>query len=284
MSSQDRLTLAFIERRPQSAAEVLHEIQPNEAAEFLGDIPSRIAAAAMSRMAPWAAARCLCLMNPERAALLLGAMHAPAASGLLRIVDRVQTEAILEWLPTRTAQGLRRALEHPIGTVGAWTDQTMPVFVASNMVRETLGWMTAAVEAPPSHIFVVDAEQRLLGAVSTATLSTAPRRSALGTLLDRSVKPLFASLRLVDVANSPAWDQFLALPVTNTQDRVIGGLSRSALRRGLQHDRAPAHATRGQSIFVQLVEAFLSSTTHLAQTLISNGAGRVQPKTTEGER
>ena len=128
MNSHTHLTLAFLERRPESAAPVLAELDPADAAAFLDSVPGRLAAPVLAMMTPWSAARCLELLTPGRAAAVLRRMAYLDATSLLRLIAEDRFETVLAEMTDALAEDFRNSLKYPKGTVGAWMDYTVPTF------------------------------------------------------------------------------------------------------------------------------------------------------------
>lgn len=269
MASTPLLTLAFLESQPRAAARVLQDLAVDDAAGFLADTPPRLAGLALGAMTPWAAARCLREMEPSRAALLVEEIDAAQAAHLLRLLGREHVEHLLQFLPTRTATAYRHSLEFPTGSVGAWTDHAMPVLVEHDRVADALRLLSELQTAAAlSHVFVVDQRRRLSGAVNVRQLLAAAEHTPIGTLMQRPAATLLAQLPISAVAQSPGWDQSLVLPVVNERTVFLGGLTRAALRRGLELDHSQPEVSGDRSITAQLAAAAVVCGAGLVSTLL----------------
>lgn len=257
MPSYPRLTLAFLERQPQSAAKVMEELDPEDAAAFLESVPTRLSGPVVSAMAPWQAARCVALLGQEHAAGLMRRMSYQNATSVLRLLPDERREEIFEELPNRLAKDFQNSLRYPTGTVGAWMDQDVPGFPADSSVADGLKYARQRRNKVGSHLFVLDEGGRFAGAVSLGDLLRNESKAPLTTIMDRSVQPLSNRAMLYAVASLPAWDDYPMLPVVGRRKNLLGGLARTSLREGLSENRMIRNSVAAQSIWAHLSANYL---------------------------
>jgi hypothetical protein len=78
----------------------------------------------------------------------------------------------------------------------------------------------------------------------------------LSDIADRSVKPLSNRGSLNATYANAAWDQLTMLPVVGRKQNLLGGLSRSALQKGLLEHNTGLQIGNPGSIVMQLLAAF----------------------------
>lgn len=236
MPEHPRLTLAFLTHAPNSAAQVLEEIEPEQAAAFLSEIPARIAAPVVGYMSSWMAARTISRLAPDRAAAVLHNLHFHDTSGIVRLIDGGRRGAILDALPARLSKRLQNALTYPAGSVGAWIDPEIPAFPDTAPVADTYRYLSNVPLA--SHLFLHHEEDgRFVGAIPVTALMKSDGARPLAELPIRRIRPLSSRATLSSVAFLDEWDEFLMLPVVGRKETVVGGLSRAGLRKGLHEHR-----------------------------------------------
>jgi magnesium transporter len=237
---------------------VLQELAPQSAAAFLAEIAPALAATVVAEMSSWSAARCLAHMDAARMALVLAAILGPQATHLLRLLEPCLVGRVLGELPSAVAAAYERSMSFPAGSVGAWTDHSMPVFREHDAAQRALDWLREAHAAALSHVFVADEHLRLIGSVPVSALLGASRRAVIAQLMRRPAPYIALQLPLDAAAKSPSWDEYLVLPVLDERGVVIGGLTRSAVRRGLESGHRPARRAE-RSIIAQLLEALVAA-------------------------
>jgi Mg/Co/Ni transporter MgtE len=279
MSSRSRLTLAFLQHDPASAARVLQELDLSAAADFLQTVPARLAAPVVNRMIPFAAARCLEGIAVHRAAAVLRELPGHDGTTLVRLLTETARHGVLAELPATMARRISSSLRYPAGAVGAWIDAQIPALRGDNLVKEALRFLRPGSSV--SHVFLESADDgRYLGAISLVDLVGSRAEARLDELPQNRVAPLSNRATLAAVQRHPGWDEFLALPVIGRRGTVLGGLSRKALREGL-HERHTTHARPDKPIAASLTSALLVTATGLARLAL--GRPETPPRMPEGE-
>ena len=268
MNSVSSLTLAYMEQAPASAAKVLQEMGLGEAAEFLENAPARLAAPVVNNMIPAMGARCLERVAATQSAAILRNLAHHEATTLLRLVRVDMRNAVLAELPTSMAKRLHRSLQHSINSVGAWTDPDIPLLSPEHTVDDALRYLRDTRTA--SHIFLESASNgRFLGAISVHELLSSERVTPLSHLPIHEISPLSSRAALASVAFNAAWDDYLVLPVVGRRQNVLGVLSRTALRRGVQEQHATQ--TNASSVLGNVVAALLLTGAGLMRITIQSG-------------
>jgi Mg/Co/Ni transporter MgtE len=169
------------------------------------------------------------------------------------------------------AKRLNRSLQHAVNSVGAWTDPDIPLLSPEHTVDDALRYLRDTRSA--SHIFLESASNgRFIGAISLHDLLSNERGAPLGQLPIHEITPLSSRAALGSVAFHPAWDDYLVLPVVGRRHNVLGGLSRTALRRGV-HEQ---HTTQidVSSVLGSVVAALLLTASGLMRLTIQSGSLR----------
>lgn len=257
MPEHPKLTLAFLTHAPQSAAQVLEEIEAGHAAAFLEEVPARVAAPVVGCMSSWPAARCIELLGTPRAAAVLYNLPFHDSAGLLRLIGPERRATILDELPARLSRRLHNALTYPASSVGAWIDPEIPAFPDSASVADSFRYLSNAPVA--SHLFLHDEDNgRFTGAIPVTALMRSNGASPLSELPVRRIRPLSSRATLSSVAFLEEWDEFLMLPVVGRRDTVVGGLSRAGLRKGLHEHRRTGDVIPG-SMTGHVLSAFATT-------------------------
>ena len=269
MSSLPPLTLAYLEQAPAGAAKVLQEMGILEAAALLETVPARLAAPVVNSMIPAMSARCLERLTAPRSAAILRDLAHHDATSLLRLMRIEKRNTVLAELPTSMAKRLHRSLQHSMSSVGAWADPDIPLLSPEHTVDDALRYLRDTRTA--SHIFLESASNgRFLGAISLHELLSSERRTPLAQLPIHEITPLSNRAALTTVAFHPAWDDYLVLPVVGRRNNVLGGLSRTALRRGV-HEQHAATVLAPSSVLGNLVAALLLTCAGLIRLAVQSG-------------
>ncbi len=238
MADAQRLTLAYISAHPADAARVLERMPVAESGALFARIPARAAAPVLSAMLPTAAARNLGALEDDAAMALLASLGAQPAVTILRHVAEPRRTRLVEGLPTATAVASRLLLGYSEDTVGAWADPDVTALVAQARVDDALERLRNGSDAPVERVYVIDADERLIGTIEIAALLRAPTSAPLGTLALHPPPVIAANTPLASAVAHRGWERSTALPVIERSERLIGVLRRFALMRALAHGRA----------------------------------------------
>ena len=270
MSKATALTLTYLEQVPAGAAKVLQEIGISEAAAFLDSVPARLAAPVINHMIPAMGARCLERLPPPRGAAILRNLPYHDGASLLRLVRAELRDAILIELPTSAAKRLHRSLQYSVNAVGAWIDPDIPLLSPEHTVEDALRYLRETRTA--SHVFLESASTgRFIGAIGVNALLRGERAAPLGRLPFEPVAPVSNRAALASVAYHRAWDDHLMLPVVGRRHNVLGGLSRTALRRGV-HERHAQAARVPNSVLANLGSAFMLASAGILRLVFQPGS------------
>lgn len=265
MSEQPELTLSFLRRHPEAAAEVLEVLPAETAAGFLREVAPRLAAPVMAAMLPFYAARCLERLDEDFGAELFPAMPAVAAAAVLRRLPLAQTERLLERFPARAAFRLRLLLRYPATTVGAWMEPGVPALPAGVTVCEAWERLREEAEALDRFLYVIDREQRLQGRVAAAELLRADNDMPIERLTVAVPHTLAARGDLAAVVEHAAWRECDPLPVQSRDGRFLGVAHYAVLR----HAETTAFDSRQGTAFgdtlMQLMEAYWTGLSRLIE-------------------
>lgn len=246
MASAETLTLAFLGSYPGRAARVLERLTGPEAAALFARVPARVGGPVMAAMLPPVAARILASLEDPDALALLTDVGAQAAVSVLRHVPEPRRTRLIDGLPTATAVASRMLLGSLEDSVGGWVDPDVIALGADTGVADALARVRRGGEAEVAQLYVVDAGQRLLGTVDLHALLRAPATLALGALMREADGTLSAAAPLSSTAASDAWERAAVLPVLDRDERLLGVLRRSTLRRALA-EAASAERDAGET-------------------------------------
>jgi len=264
------LGIAFLGTHPAEAARVLESLPTREASELFATIPAPLGAGVLAAMLPTAAARILNDLPEEAAVALAAAAGTQSLVAMLRHVEPVRQTHLLARIPAATAVATRMLLGFPDDTVGAWADTAIVVVAASLTAGAALEQARVIPDTELDRVFVVDAEQHLLGWIGLQALLRADPRTTAGSL----ARPVSAVLSVVMPMASArliaAWERVQMLPVLDRDQRLIGVLRRSSLTRSMRaRNRGAAHAEHAESVSGALAQSYWNIVSGLSSATLS---------------
>jgi magnesium transporter len=234
------LATRFAADHPEDAAAVLEQLSFSDAAALLAELHAGEAAQLVAHLSAALAADCLKTMPDRVVASLLGELPIDLAA---RILVRADDEARQRWLaalPEERAEFLRRKLRYPPGTAGALVDPMVLALPEDLSVAEAQKQLRRSAERAYFYVYVVDRDQRLVGALDLRELLLAEPKAPLGAVMRRDVERVPAHADLAAVAAHAGWRDLDALPVVDAAG-VFFGISRHRTMRQLS---APGGASQ----------------------------------------
>lgn len=255
MTDTALLTLSFLRRRPQSAAQILEAVDTASAADYLLSVPPNLAAPVLTAMLPQRSATVAKAAGTDFVLALLPRLAPNTAAAILRRLPVTQTENLLANCPHSTAFKLRLLLRYPITTVGAWMDPSAPVLPGDITIEQA--WQRLRQEGGQlgERIYVIDREQRLLGQISSAVLLATGPTTAITSLLKAAPATLLARGELETALANPHWRESDPLPVLSREQHFLG----VARFVDLFHAHAGVHQRPPESVFTDTLMDLLES-------------------------
>ncbi len=217
---QDRLS----RMHPSDIADILEELAPTEREALFTSLDEETAAETLEEVQPRLQKALLEGMDSERVAGIVEEMDPGAAADLLAELPEERSEAILEEMDPEERQEVEELLEFPENSaagrmttdfVSLGLDKT--VAEAVEMLREFEG-DTETV----SDIFVVNAEQQLVGVISLARLLLAKPDTRMQELLDGHV--VSCGMDAIGKQVAELFDKYnlRSLPVVDETKQMVG--------------------------------------------------------------
>ncbi len=239
----------FVDDHPEEAALVLEQMSFADAAALLAELDPAQGARLVARLSAALAVDCLRSM-PDR--LVAGVLDALPIDLGARVLMRASAETRESWLaglsPERAAF-LRRKLRYPPGTAGALVDPLVLALPEDLSVAEAQKQLRRSAERAYYYLYVVDRDQKLVGALDIRELMLAETKTTLGAVMHRDIQSVSAHADLAGVMAHPGWRDLDALPVVDAGG-VFFGIIRHRMMRQIG---GPAGDQEGQPMVRTLV-------------------------------
>lgn len=163
-------------------------------------------------------------MKPEYAADMLAAMHGDDAVDILNELDERQMSHYFTLMDDESEQRLRELSKHKEGTAGSIMTTDLVSIYETDTAEEAIHKLIykADVAATIYYAFVIDKRHELTGVVSLRTLLSADKQTVVGDLQDINVISISADAHRVKAAKLIKDYNFLALPVVNDHNKLLG--------------------------------------------------------------
>lgn len=209
---------------PGALAAVLPELAPEQAAAVLHLVGGERAAEVMAELSPEDAARLLLQLSRREAAVILAEMDPDDATDVVEELPPAEAENLLGQMEATEAEDVRTLLGYPPESAGG---VMTPEFVAVSpdlTADEALQAIRRVAEEAETiyYVYVTDESNRLLGVLSLRDLVLAHPETPIERLMNPNVVKVAADADREQAARLLAQYGFLAVPVVDAENRLVG--------------------------------------------------------------
>jgi len=217
-------TRALEAMHPADLADIVEELGASDREALFGSLDSEVAAEALSEIDPDIQASILESLSEEKAAEIIEEMDPDEAADVLAEMEEARSDAILEEMDDEPAHDVEELLEHSEDSAGGLMTTEYVTVPHTATVGEAVAAMKGhdyALESTNT-VFLIDADERLWGAVPIARLFLGDPSVPLQSLQDErlvSVPVKEQQERVIAI-----FDKYnlVALPVVDSSKRLIG--------------------------------------------------------------
>jgi sporulation protein YlmC with PRC-barrel domain len=212
------------EMHPSDLAEILEDLAPAEREAVFTSLDEEVAAETLEEVDPKLQKALLEKLDEERIADIVEEMDPGAAADLLAELSEEQSDAILEEMEPEERQEVEELLEFDENSAaGCMTTDFVHVRADATVAQavHTLREFDGDPESVTA-VYLLDEKRILRGVVSLARLVMAQPESRLSVLAEPRVLSCPADLHQNDLAEMFDKYNLHALPVVDTQGRMVG--------------------------------------------------------------
>lgn len=222
MSTTESLVRYYAEAHPESAAHALENEQPEDAAEVIDRLPHSISGPVLENLPPVATAQILEALGPDKSSTLLEGIDAHHAAAVLEHVNHDLRERLLATLPDKRKDLLERLASYAPDTAGAMMDLQVASLPADLTAERAISRLRKAPRQALYYLYVTNRRQKLIGVLGMRNLLLAEPSTPIKEIMHPDITAIPATMVREDVAALMRDKKFLALPVTDESDRLIG--------------------------------------------------------------
>ena len=210
---------------PADIADRLQQLTPDEAVSALRAMPHELAAHVLSEMDEDAAEAVAEKLEPVEAGALLGDMENDEAADIAAAFPRRKRKKILAQLDPAQSCRVEALLKYPEDSAGGIMSDAfiaLPLDGTVGQCQELLRQRGEEDAALPSYLYVTDRDGKLAGVITMRDLIFRKPERLVSEILRRDVKSVRVSEDRETVARLFAQYHYLALPVLDTDNRLVG--------------------------------------------------------------
>jgi magnesium transporter len=242
MARSERPTVALVEAYselyPDEVARALENRPPNEIAAFLEKQPTARAAAVFVRFLPDVAAKTLEAINEDTFRALVPALEPAVAAELLARLEDEKRSTRLELLDARLAKELESLIAYPADSAGSIMDPKVAALHPDSTVKEAIASLRKMRDRRVHHVFLIDADGRLTGAVNLQELAVSDPSQPLRDFVTRTPVSVQATAAQSEAVELFEQHKLTSLPVTDFEGRLQGIIRHGVLVSAFQEETA----------------------------------------------
>lgn len=230
MDADERIRL-LSSLTPESAADVIDEAHPEVAAAMIEDLDSIGAAKIMQEL------------------------QADTQADIVQVMEKESSEAMLSEMDFDSAENVRKLTQYDPESAGGLMDQNTFSFrdtdTAGTVLRRLADEEDAFEQHRGQHPYILDENGKLLGAVSLRNLLRNKRSIKLAEIMVSPAISVLPEANQEDLAIVLHEHPFLAVPVVDEQDVLLGAVSRVTVAEAaleLAEQRALARNRTGDEL------------------------------------
>lgn len=229
--------LALERMHPADLADIVENLGFDDREAIIETMDAEVAAGALSEMDPDVQASILESLETERAAEIIEEMSPDEAANALAELEDETSQEILDEMTGESKDEVSELIEYKNNTAGAMMNTEYVAFQESATIHEAMESLKANEELLESlnTLFLVDAHDRLVGAVPLAKLFFVPGSAPLKELASRTL----IKVKVGEKENriTELFDKYnlLTLPVVDDDNRLEGVITADDVITALRH-------------------------------------------------
>ena len=229
--------LALEKMHPADLADIVENLGPDDREAIIETIDAEVAADALSEMNPDVQASILESLETEKAAEIIEEMSPDEAADALAELEDETSQEILDEMTDESKDEVSELIEYKHNTAGAMMNTEYVALLESATIHEAMDSLKANEELLESlnTLFLVDAHDRLVGAVPLAKLFFRPESVPLKELASETL----IKVKVDEKENciTELFDKYnlLTLPVVDDDDRIEGVITADDVITALRH-------------------------------------------------
>ncbi len=229
--------LALEKMHPADLADIVENLGPDDREAIIETIDAEVAADALSEMDPDVQASILESLETEKAAEIIEEMSPDEAANALAELEDETSQEILDEMTDESKDEVSELIEYKNNTAGAMMNTEYVALQETATIHEAMDSLKANEELLESlnTLFLVDAHERLVGAVPLAKLFFVPGTAPLKELATKTLIKVKVNEKVNRITELFDKYNLLTLPVVDDDNRLEGVITADDVITALRH-------------------------------------------------
>jgi CBS domain-containing protein/sporulation protein YlmC with PRC-barrel domain len=212
------------ELHPADIADIISQVSHKEGATFFNDLDVDVAAEALSELKPETQVDIISEMDTDKAADIIEEMPPDEAADIISDLPVDKAKEILESIEKEEAEDIQELLSHEEDTAGGLMTNVFIAYPPETTIRKAIDNFKKDAEEVETvyYIYVIDANEKLIGVVSLRDMLLADLDAKLSDIMTTKLKTVSPETDEMEVAEIISKYNILAIPVVDSEDFMLG--------------------------------------------------------------
>ncbi len=212
------------ELHPADIADIISQVSHKEGATFFKDLDVDVAAEALSELKPETQVDIITGMDTDKAADIIEEMPPDEAADILSDLPVDKAKEILESIEKEEAEDIQELLSHEEDTAGGLMTNVFIAYPPETTVKKAIENFKKDAEEIEIvyYIYVIDADEKLMGVVSLRDMLLANLDAKLSDIMETKLKTVTPETDEMEVAGIISKYNLVALPVVDIEGFMLG--------------------------------------------------------------
>ncbi len=212
------------ELHPADIADIISQVSHKEGATFFKDLDVDVAAEALSELKPETQVDIITGMDTDKAADIIEEMPPDEAADILSDLPVDKAKEILESIEKEEAEDIQELLSHEEDTAGGLMTNVFIAYPPETTVKNAIENFKKDAEEIEIvyYIYVIDADEKLMGVVSLRDMLLANLDAKLSDIMETKLKTVTPETDEMEVAGIISKYNLVALPVVDIEGFMLG--------------------------------------------------------------
>jgi magnesium transporter len=204
-------------------ARILEQLNEQQRSTIFDQLVPDVASDTLEELDPKSQRELIAVMPKERAAKLINAMTPGQAADVLAVLHSADMREILRMIDPAKRKKVRGILENQEGRAGDYVSSDFIKLKPESTVADARQSLKAAKEREAvAYLYVLDAEDKLLGVIDTTDLLTRADETPLGEIMKSAAVTIPLESSLAEAEELFERYKFRALPAVDGNERMQG--------------------------------------------------------------
>lgn len=269
MNPYSRLGTAFLRDHPEAAASVLETFPAEHVAHFLSKKSHETVARLMTHFTPAFAASCISGLETSARVDIFNRLETEFQLILLRHVDDHIRSLLMSGLPSEQRGFLSHRIPYAEGTAGSLMEIPLARVPEVINVRDAIKRVKRIRRGLKFYIYATNEAGQLTGVLTLHELFTSPPSSNISQVMHRRIVSVSPAQSVLSVINSAYWQEYIALPVTDEHNSLLGVIRHKTVQKYQDRDLRSDAIGSSLDLFIGVGESFSRSAENILSSMLS---------------